>query len=203
MKIYGYVRVSSTDQNEDRQLLALKRLDISDMKIYVDKQSGKDFERPQYKKMIKKIMRGDLLYVLSIDRLGRDYEEVQDQWRIITKKIGADICVLDTPALDTRRTRDLVETLISDVILQVLSFGAQSEREHIRQRQAEGIQAAKLRGVRFGRPRKLLPDNFEEISRSYRSGEITLRNAAKLCGMAKTTFHDAVFRVGSSISASK
>lgn len=203
MNIYGYIRVSSVDQNESRQLLAMKELKIPDIQLYVDKQSGKDFERPQYQKMLKKIMRGDLLYVMSIDRLGRDYEEVQNQWRIITKKIGADICVLDTPALDTRRTRDLVETLISDVILQVLSFGAQSEREHIRQRQAEGIQAAKLRGVRFGRPRKPLPDNFKEVSRLYRSGEITLRNAAKLCRMAKSTFRDAVLRAENSVSAAK
>lgn len=203
MNIYGYIRVSSADQNESRQLLAMKELKIPDIQLYVDKQSGKDFERPQYQKMLKKIMRGDLLYVMSIDRLGRDYEEVQNQWRIITKKIGADICVLDTPALDTRRTRDLVETLISDVILQVLSFGAQSEREHIRQRQAEGIQAAKLRGVRFGRPRKPLPDNFKEVSRLYRSGEITLRNAAKLCRMAKSTFRDAVLHAENSVSVAK
>lgn len=194
MKIYGYVRVSSMDQNEDRQLIALKELGVPDMQIYLDKQSGKDFHRPQYKKLIKKIRRGDLLYVLSIDRLGRDYEEVQNQWRILTKEIGADVCVLDTPALDTRRTRDLIETLISDVILQVLSFGAQSEREHIHQRQAEGIRAAKLRGVKFGRPRKELPDNFEEMCRAYRTGTTSLRMAAKLCGMAKSTFRDAVFR---------
>ena len=194
MNIYGYIRVSSTDQNEDRQLLALKELEIPDMQIYLDKQSGKNFQRPQYKKMLKKIQRGDLLYVLSIDRLGRDYEEVQNQWRILTKEIGADVCVLDTPALDTRRARDLIETLISDVILQVLSFGAQSEREHIHRRQAEGIRAAKLRGVKFGRPRKKLPDNFEEICNAYRAGTTSLRMAAKLCGMAKSTFHDAVFR---------
>lgn len=194
MNVYGYIRVSSTDQNEDRQLLVLKELGIPDMQIYADKQSGKDFHRPQYKKMLKTIRRGDLLYVLSIDRLGRDYEEVQNQWRILTKEIGADVCVLDTPALDTRRTRDLIERLISDVILQVLSFGAQSEREHIRQRQAEGIRAAKLRGVKFGRPRKKLPDNFEEICSAYLAGTTSLRVAAERCGMAKSTFHDAVFR---------
>lgn len=195
MNIYGYIRVSSTDQNEDRQLLALKELGVPNMQIYLDKQSGKNFQRPQYKKMLKKIQRGDLLYVLSIDRLGRDYEEVQNQWRILTKEIGADVCVLDTPALDTRRARDLIETLISDVILQVLSFGAQSEREHIHQRQAEGIRAAKLRGVKFGRPRKELPDNFEEISSAYLAGTTSLRMAAKRCGMAKSTFRDAVFRI--------
>lgn len=194
MNIYGYIRVSSTDQNEDRQLLALKELRVPNMQIYLDKQSGKDFQRPQYKKMLKKIQRGDLLYVLSIDRLGRDYEEVQNQWRILTKEIGADVCVLDTPALDTRRARDLIETLISDVILQVLSFGAQSEREHIHRRQAEGIRAAKLRGVVFGRPRKPLPENFEEIRDAYRTGKTSLSKAAELCGMAKTTFYDAVCR---------
>lgn len=203
MNIYGYIRVSSTDQNEDRQLLALNELGVPNMQIYLDKQSGKDFQRPQYKKMLKKIQRGDLLYVLSIDRLGRDYEEVQNQWRILTKEIGADVCVLDTPALDTRRARDLIETLISDVILQVLSFGAQSEREYIHRRQAEGIRAAKRRGVIFGRPRKPLPENFEEIRRAYRTGETSLSQAAKSCGMAKTTFYDAVCRQERSISCVK
>lgn len=203
MNIYGYVRVSSVDQNEGRQLLAMQELHIPDIRIYVDKQSGKDFERPQYKKLLKRIRRGDLLYVMSIDRLGRDYEEVQKQWRTLTKEIGADVCVLDTPALDTRRTRDLIETLISDVILQVLSFGAQSERERIHQRQAEGIRAARLRGVSFGRPRKALPDNFEEVYRAYRAGNISLRKAAKLCGMAKSTFHDAVFRAENTVSCTK
>lgn len=203
MNIYGYVRVSSVDQNEGRQLLAMQELHIPDIRIYVDKQSGKDFERPQYKKLLKRIRRGDLLYVMSIDRLGRDYEEVQKQWRTLTKEIGADVCVLDTPALDTRRTRDLIETLISDVILQVLSFGAQSERERIHQRQAEGIRAARLRGVSFGRPRKALPDNFEEVYRAYRAGNTSLRKAAKLCGMAKSTFHDAVFRAENTVSCTK
>ena len=203
MNIYGYIRVSSTDQKEDRQLLALKELDVPNMRIYLDKQSGKDFQRPQYKKMLKKIQRGDLLYILSIDRLGRNYEEVQKQWRILTKEIGADVCVLDTPALDTRRARDLIETLISDVILQVLSFGAQVEREHIRQRQEEGIRAAKLRGVKFGRPRKELPGNFAEICSAYCSGTTSLKAAAESCGMAKTTFYDAVCRERNSASCIK
>ena len=149
---YGYVRVSSTDQNEDRQFLALKEKGVVKMNIYMDKQSGKDFNRPQYKKLVKKLKAGDLLYILSIDRLGRNYEEIQNQWRVLTKEIGVDICVLDMPLLDTRNGKDLMGTFIADLVLQILSFVAQSERENIKKRQAEGIAAAKAKGVRFGRP---------------------------------------------------
>lgn len=151
MNIYGYVRVSSTDQNEDRQMIAILEADVPAKNIFMDKQSGKDFNRPNYKKLVKKLKAGDLLYILSIDRLGRNYEEIQKQWRILTKKIGIDICVLDMPLLDTRNGKDLMGTFIADLVLQILSFVAQSERENIRKRQAEGIAAAKARGVKFGR----------------------------------------------------
>ena len=162
-KIYGYVRVSSTDQNEDRQLDALDDIGVEKSNIYTDKQSGKDFERPQYKKLVKKLKEGDLLYVLSIDRLGRNYEDIQNQWRILTKEIGVDICVLDMPLLDTRNGKDLMGTFIADLVLQILSFVAQSERENIRKRQAQGIAAAKARGVKFGRPTITMPDDFTDI----------------------------------------
>ena len=152
MTEYGYVRVSSTDQNEERQLIVMNGKRILAGNIYIDKQSGKDFERPQYKKMLKRLKAGDLLYILSIDRLGRNYEEIQNQWRILTKEIGVDICVIDMPLLDTRSGKDLMGTFIADLVLQILSFVAQSERENIRKRQTEGIAAAKARGVRFGRP---------------------------------------------------
>lgn len=164
---YGYVRVSSTDQNEDRQFLALKEKGVVKMNIYMDKQSGKDFNRPQYKKLVKKLKAGDLLYILSIDRLGRNYEEIQNQWRVLTKEIGVDICVLDMPLLDTRNGKDLMGTFIADLVLQILSFVAQSERENIKKRQAEGIAAAKAKGVRFGRPEIPVPDNFGRIVRQW------------------------------------
>ena len=150
--IYGYVRVSSTDQNEDRQLVAMLEKNIPQRNIYIDKQSGKDFERPQYKKLVKKLREGDLLYILSIDRLGRNYEDIQKQWRILTKDIGVDICVIDMPLLDTRNGKDLIGAFIADLVLQILSFVAQSERENIKKRQAQGIAAAKVKGVKFGRP---------------------------------------------------
>ena len=152
--IYGYIRVSSTDQNEDRQKISLEGLDIPIKNIYMDKQSGKDFNRPNYKRLIKKLRNGDILYIKSIDRLGRNYEEIQNQWRIITKEIGADVVVLDMPLLDTRRDKNLLGTFISDIVLQLLSFVAENERINIRQRQTEGIAAAKKRGVKFGRPVK-------------------------------------------------
>lgn len=151
-RVYGYIRVSSTDQNEDRQVIALREKKVLEKNIYMDKQSGKDFNRPQYQKLVKRLKSGDLLYILSIDRLGRNYEEIQNQWRILTKEIGVDICVIDMPLLDTRNGKDLMGTFIADLVLQILSFVAQSERENIRKRQAEGIAAAKARGVRFGRP---------------------------------------------------
>ena len=154
MNIYGYVRVSSTDQNENRQMIALRKAAVPEKNIFLDKQSGKDFDRPNYKKLVRKLSAGDLLYVLSIDRLGRNYEEILAQWRVLTKEVGIDICVLDMPLLDTRSGKDLLGTFIADLVLQILSFVAQSERENIRKRQAEGIAAAKAKGVKFGRPEK-------------------------------------------------
>ena len=168
-KTCGYIRVSSRDQNEDRQLIALHGKGVEDEFIFIDKKSGKDFERPQYKKLVKKLRPGDLLIIQSIDRLGRNYEEVQDQWRILTKEKEVDICVIDMPLLDTRQGRDLLGTFIADIVLQILSFVAQNEREYIRKRQAEGIAAAKAKGVRFGRPPVPLPGNFHNIHRAWRS----------------------------------
>lgn len=187
-KIYGYVRVSSTDQNEDRQMLALAEVGVSEKHVFMDKQSGKSFDRPQYKKMIKRLKAGDLLYVLSIDRLGRNYEEIQNQWRIITKEIGADVCVLDMPLLDTRQGKDLMGTFIADLVLQILSFVAQSERENIRKRQAEGIAAAKAKGVRYGRPEKDVPENFAKIIKDWEKGRLSTVEAVKICDMSKSTF---------------
>lgn len=186
--IFGYVRVSSRDQNEARQLAAMKEFKVPEHNIYMDKQSGKDFERPQYQKLINTIAENDLLIILSIDRLGRNYNEIQNQWRIITKDLNADICVIDMPLLDTRRGKDLLGTFIADLVLQVLSFVAETEREHIRQRQAEGIAAAKERGVQFGRPPKPLPDNFDEIYNRWIARELSLHKASVLAGMPVSTF---------------
>ena len=174
MDVYGYIRVSSVDQNEDRQLIALRGKGVAMRHIYLDKQSGKDFHRPQYKRLVKALKPGDLLYVLSIDRLGRDYREIQQQWQLLTKEKGVDICVLDMPLLDTRQGKDLMGTFIADLVLQILSFVAQSERENIRRRQQEGIAAAKARGVKFGRPPLPLPENFYEVHRRWRNKELTL-----------------------------
>ena len=187
MKTYGYARVSTLEQNEERQLLALKKIGVEE--IFIDKLSGKDFNRPQYKKLIKRLKCGDLLYILSIDRLGRNYEDVQNQWRIITKEIGADICVLDMPLLDTRRDKDLIGTFISEIVLQLLSFVAQNERENIKNRQRQGIEAAKLRGVKFGRPKKELPDNFDALVRQWEAGQISLAEVLSLCKISKSTFY--------------
>lgn len=188
-KVYGYVRVSSIDQNEDRQLIALNKAHVSSPNIYMDKISGKNFDRPSYKKMLRKLRSGDLLYILSIDRLGRNYEEIQDQWRMLTKVIGIDICVLDMPMLDTRRDKDLMGTFIADLVLQILSFVSQTERENIRKRQREGIDAAKAKGVRFGRPPIPLPDNFTEILSRWQAKELSLNEAASLCNMPVGTFY--------------
>lgn len=188
-KRYGYIRVSSTDQNEDRQKLAMAQVAVPEKDIYMDKQSGKDFERPQYKRLVKKLRPGDLLYILSIDRLGRNYEEIQNQWRILTKEKGVDIVVLDMPLLDTRQGKDLMGTFIADLVLQILSFVAQSERENIRKRQAEGIAAAKAKGVRFGRPEIAIPDEFGQIVRQWEKKEISFEEATKQCGMSGTTFY--------------
>lgn len=187
---YGYIRVSSKDQNEDRQMIALKEAGIEEKNIFMDKQSGKDFNRPQYKKLYLKLKDGDVLYIKSIDRLGRNYDEIIEQWRRITRFREADIVVLDMPLLDTRRGKDLMGTFLSDIVLQVLSFVAQNERENIHQRQAEGIAAAKARGVRFGRPPHEWPDNFQEIYRRWKNKEISVSEAARICGFARATFHD-------------
>lgn len=187
--IYGYIRVSSRDQNEDRQIIALQDYAIPEENIFIDKQSGKDFNRPQYRRLCRKLKRDDLLYVKSIDRLGRNYEEIQNQWRFLTKEKGIDIFVIDMPLLDTRRGKDLVGTFLSDIVLQVLSFVAENERENIRQRQAEGIAAAKAKGVKFGRPERPLPENFTEVSEQWHNKNISLRDAAKLCGMPVGTFY--------------
>lgn len=187
--VYGYIRVSSRDQNEERQLVALKEIGVERKNIYLDKQSGKDFDRPQYKRMMRKMKKDDLLYIKSIDRLGRNYEEVLNQWRILTKEKEIDIVVLDMPLLDTRRGKDLMGTFLSDIVLQVLSFVAENERTNIRQRQEEGIAAAKAKGVKFGRPSIPLPDNFDEIHKIWRKKEITLKEAAVACNMAVGTFY--------------
>lgn len=189
MITYGYVRVSSTDQNEDRQMIALHQVGVEDKHIFMDKQSGKDFDRPQYKKMVKKMRHGDLLYVLSIDRLGRNYDEIQHQWRILTKEIGIDVCVIDMPLLDTRRSKDLLGTFVADLVLQVLSFAAHNERDNIRKRQAEGIAAAKARGVHMGRPNKKVPDDFPEIVKQWEKKQITIKEAASRCDMCESTFY--------------
>lgn len=189
MGIYGYVRVSSTDQNEDRQMIALRETQVLEKNIYVDKQSGKDFDRPNYRKLLKKLKAGDLLYILSIDRLGRNYEEILKQWRILTKEIGIDICVLDMPLLDTRNGKDLMGTFIADLVLQILSFVAQNERDTIRKRQAEGIAAAKARGVRFGRPEKRVPEDFGKIVKEWERKNIPISEVLKLCGMSEATFY--------------
>lgn len=187
--VYGYLRVSSRDQNEDRQRIALREMDVSEKNIFIDKQSGKDFERPSYKRMVRRMKKDDLLYIKSIDRLGRNYEEILEQWRVLTKEKGIDIVVLDMPLLDTRRGKDLMGTFLSDIVLQVLSFVAENERTNIRQRQAEGIAAAKARGVKFGRPALPYPDNFREIHRDWRNKKVTLRQAANACGMPIGTFY--------------
>jgi DNA invertase Pin-like site-specific DNA recombinase len=185
---YGYIRVSSRDQNEDRQQIALKGLSIPEKNIFMDKQSGKDFERPQYKKLVGRLKRDDVLFVKSIDRLGRNYGEILEQWRILTKEKDVDIVVLDMPLLDTRRGKDLLGTFLSDIVLQVLSFVAENERTNIRQRQKEGIAAAKAKGIRFGRPPKPLPDNFHTVYQQWKDGKITGLEAAKACEMPMSTF---------------
>lgn len=189
MQTYGYARVSSTDQNELRQLLALHAKSIPTENIFVDKQSGRDFIRPQYAELILRLREGDLLYVPSIDRLGRNYNEIQEQWRFLTKEIGIDIVVIDMPLLDTRQGKDLMGTFIADLVLQILSFVAQSERESIRRRQAEGIAAAKARGVRFGRPASPVPKNFEQLIVAWERKSITLPELLDQCDtLSESTF---------------
>ncbi len=202
---FGYVRVSSTDQNENRQLLALREKEIPQNNVYMDKQSGKDFDRPNYKRMIRKMKAGDLLYVLSIDRLGRNYKEIQEQWRMLTQEKGVDICVLDMPLLDTRQGKDLMGTFIADLVLQILSFVAQSERENIRKRQAEGIAAAKARGVQFGRPGKDVPENFPQLVLGWEQKKIPLKEILAICNMSESTFYRRLreYRIGCNLKESE
>ena len=188
--VYGYVRVSSRDQNEDRQLIAMKELQVPEGNIYMDKQSGKDFNRPQYKRLIRRIKQNDLIYIKSIDRLGRNYAEIQEQWKLITKDRKADLYVIDMPLLDTRREKSLLGTFISDLVLTLLSYVAENERMNIRQRQAEGIAAAKARGVHFGRMPKPLPDNFYDVYRRWKMKKLSVSEAARECAMPQTTFYE-------------
>lgn len=187
--VYGYVRVSSREQNEDRQVIALKELQVPKENIYIDKQSGKDFNRPQYKRLMRKVKPDDLIYIKSIDRLGRNYGEILEQWKMITKDKHVDLYVIDMPILDTRREKNLLGTFISDLVLTLLSYVAESERASIRQRQAEGIAAAKARGVHFGRTPKPLPENFYEVYQRWKMRKITVVEAARECGMPQTTFY--------------
>ena len=187
--MYGYIRVSTKDQHEDRQMIAMQEFGVSEKRIYMDKLSGKDFDRPQYKRLLRRLKGGDTLVVKSIDRLGRDYSEIQNQWRIITKEKKSNIVVLDMPLLDTRQKgRDLTGTFIADLVLQILSYVAQVERENIKQRQAEGIAAAKAKGVRFGREKMPIPEEFYALRPRYREGSITARAAARELGVAHSTF---------------
>ncbi len=187
--VYGYVRVSTREQREDRQMIAMEEVKVPGKNIFMDKQSGKDFERPMYKKMLKKLKEDDLLYIKSIDRLGRNYEEILEQWRLLTKEKKIDIVVLDMPLLDTRRGKDLMGTFIADLVLQLLSFIAENDRKNIRQRQREGIEAARLRGVRFGRPKKPVPENFVQIYNRWLMKEITAKEAARQCNLTVATFY--------------
>ena len=188
-KVYGYVRVSSADQNEDRQMVEMHRAGVPMSNVFVDKLSGKSFDRPSYKSLVKKLHEGDLLYILSIDRLGRNYEEIQDQWRILTKEKRNDIVVLDMPLLDTRQGKDLMGTFIADLVLQILSFVAQNEREKIKERQSQGIAAAKARGVRFGRPEKEVPADFKQLVKAWEKKQLPLPELLRKCDMSESTFY--------------
>ena len=187
--IYGYARVSTKEQREDRQLIALMGYGVKEKNIYTDKQSGKDFERCEYKRLLKKLKEADILAIKSIDRLGRNYREVIRQWQYITQEINADIVVLDMPILDTTQHKDLIGTLISDIVLQLLSYVAENERINIKQRQAEGIAAAKARGVHCGRPKRFYPNDYIEICKKYRRREITIEQASQYIGCGKYTFY--------------
>lgn len=189
INVYGYMRVSSKEQNEDRQKIALTEMGVPENNIYMDKQSGKDFERTQYKRLLRKLNENSVLYIKSIDRLGRNYGELNEQWRIITKEKKADIVVIDMPLLDTRREKNLLGTFISDVVLALLSYVAENERTNIKQRQAEGIAAAKARGAKFGRPPLPIPENFYQMHKDWRAGKITIEEAAKACNMCPKTFY--------------
>jgi len=188
MNTYGYVRVSTKEQNEDRQMIAMRNFGIANSSIILDKQSGKDFERPGYQRLIQKLKTGDTLVIKSIDRLGRDYEEILEQWRLLTREKQVDIVVLDMPLLDTCQGRDLTGALIADILLQLLSYVAQTEREFNRQRQAEGIAAAKAKGIHLGRKFKERGENYESVMAVWRRGEISGRAAARELGVAHGTF---------------
>ena len=199
-KVYGYVRVSSIDQNEGRQMIAMTNRYVPKVNIYVDKQSGKDFNRPMYKKLVKRLKQNDLLYIKSIDRLGRNYEEIITQWRILTKEKKVDIVVIDMPLLDTRTGKDLMGTFIADLVLQLLSFISENERKTIRQRQREGIEAAKQRGVKFGRPEKSLPDNFEQLYNKWLAKEISAAQIAQQCNFTTATFYNKIKKMNATPS---
>jgi DNA invertase Pin-like site-specific DNA recombinase len=189
MTIYGYVRVSSTDQNEDRQMAAMQKKAVPPQNVFVDKLSGKDFKRPEYRRLVQKLKEGDLLYLLSIDRLGRNYEEIQEQWRVLTKEKGIDVSVIDMPLLDTRQGKDLMGTFIADLVLQILSFVAQTECENIKKRQAEGIAAAREKGVKFGRPEIAVPADFGQIVGKWEKRQLPFQEVLKRCGMSEATFY--------------
>lgn len=194
IKIYGYMRVSSKEQNEDRQKVALIEMGVPEGNIYMDKQSGKDFERTQYKRLLRKLNKNSVLYIKSIDRLGRNYRELNEQWRIITKEKEADIVVIDMPLLDTRREKNLLGTFISDIVLALLSYVVENERTNIKQRQAEGIAAAKARGVKFGRPPLPIPENFYQMHRDWRAGKISIEEASRACNMCSKTFYSKAIK---------
>ena len=189
---YAYVRVSSLEQNEDRQLIEIKKMGVRDENIFIDKQSGKDFDRPMYKMLKAKLRESDVLYILSIDRLGRNYEEIQNQWRVLTKELKVDICVLDMPLLDTRREKDLLGTFVADLVLQILSFTSENERNAIRERQRQGIAAAKARGIKFGRPGKKVPDDFGDLVKKWEKGALSADELSKQCNMSMATFYRRV-----------
>lgn len=189
---YAYIRVSSHEQNEERQLVVMRQFHIPEENIFMDKQSGKDFDRQGYQSLVNTVKDGDILYILSIDRLGRNYEEIQNQWRILTKEKNIDICVIDMPLLDTRNGKDLMGTFIADLVLQILSFVAQNERENIRKRQAQGIATAKANGVRFGRPELPVPENFSKIVNEWSKGKISIRDALEQSNMSESTFYRRV-----------
>lgn len=203
MATYGYIRVSSKDQHTDRQRIAMAQYQIPRRNLFIDKQSGKDFDRPAYRRLLKKLKPGDLLIVKSIDRLGRNYDEIIAQWRLITKERQADILVMDMPLLDTRQSKDILGTFIADLVLQILSYVAHTERENIRQRQAEGIAAAKARGVKFGRPRKDFPPDFDTLFTSWRTGEISGDELAARCDMALGVVYRKLRAQGIDLQAEK
>ena len=186
---YGYVRVSTAEQNEDRQMIAMSELKIPTENIYMDKVSGKDFERPAYKALTETVTPGDLIYIKSIDRLGRNYDEIQSQWRILTKERGVDLAVIDMPLLDTRNGKDLMGTFLADIVLQILSFVAQNERETIRKRQAEGIKAARARGVHLGRPAKKPPENFAALVKQWERGKLPTKDLMAQTALTETTLY--------------